>query len=374
MPRTPSKSKKAEVLSTAKQVRNREQVEPEKEERRVYFPTGSTLLNLAVSDDAFGGWGSGKIINLVGDSNTGKTLLALTGLMEMAIDEQYSDHLLIYDDAENALEMDVRGMFGDQLSDRLQDPYGNLYGSEEFRSSETIEDVRNNLWRLLEEGTPFLYVLDSYDAVTSRDEIKRQEQENKGKEQNKDYPRGPAILSETLRKTKSKLKFADSGFLVISQTRDEMNPMTFGAQKRRAGGKALKFYSSHEVWLAVGKGGQIKKTVRKKSYTIGWNIIAKSARSKLNGKKRDVPIVCYTKHGVDDISANIEWLLSVGYWTGSRNSINSKGFCKENKSMQDLILWTESHNKEETLKVIVEKEWQKIESELSVTRKKRFEK
>ena len=53
-----------------------------KEERKDRYPsfflnTGSRLLNLALSGDAWnGGWAGQRIINIIGDTTTGKTLLA----------------------------------------------------------------------------------------------------------------------------------------------------------------------------------------------------------------------------------------------------------------------------------------------------------
>jgi RecA/RadA recombinase len=337
------------------------------------IPTGSTLLNLAASDNAFGGWGAGKVINLVGDSNTGKTLLALTGLMEMAMDKKFDDWKLIYDDAENALEMPVADMFGKALANRIEDPYGHLWGDEDFRSSETIEDVRNNIWKLLDDEVPFFYILDSYDATTNREEIKRQQEETKGKEKSRDFPRGPGVLSETLRKIKSRLKNTQSNFMVISQTRDNIDAVSFAATKRRAGGRALKFYSSHEVWLAVGKGGQITKEVKGSKYIIGWNIRVRSERSKLNGKRRDVPMVCFTSYGVDDISANIEWLLEHKIWTGSRSAIFTKGFCNTTLGKQQLIEWIEEKRKETKLRKVMQQAWDGIEDALHIDRRRRFE-
>ena len=356
----------------AEQVRAGRQEDPPPQ-GRVCFPTGSTLLNLAVSDDALGGWGAGTVVNLVGDSNTGKTLLALTGAMEMTLDEKFDDHRIIYDDAENALEMPLATMFGEQLAERIEDPYGHAYGCVDWRSSETIEDVRNNVWNLLDEGTPFLYILDSYDAVTSREEIKRQQQEAKGKEQNRDFPRGPGVLTETLRKIKGRLKMTDSVFMVISQTRDEMNPMTFAAQKRRAGGRALKFYALHEVWLAVAMKGQIKQEVSGNKYTIGWNIRAKSVRSKLTGKAREIPLICFTEYGVDDIGANIDWLLNSGVWSGTRTKVNTKGFCNATFSRATLIDYIEEKGRELALKKVVQKAWDTTEAKLKLDRKKRYE-
>jgi len=365
--------KKSETRKVVKQVRehSREE-EPAVESSRLLIPTGSTMLNLAVSDQARGGYGGGKIVNLVGDSNSGKTIEVLSGLMEMSLDDFWENWRFIYDDAESALEMDVRKVFGPKLADRIVDPWGTPYGDPDFGCSETVEDFKNNVWNTFDDDSPFVYILDSYDGMTSREEIKRQQKEAKGEEMNRDFPRQPAILNEALRKCKTKLRKTDSVLIVVSQTRDVMNPGTFGAQKRRAGGKGLKFFSSHEMWMAIK--GQIKRTVRGKKRTIGHDVVIRSHRSKLTGKRRDIEVPIYTDYGVDDIGSMINWLMSNKVWTGTKSKVNTKGFMKAQLSVEDLITKIESDNGWlEELKDEVQDGWNVIEECLKVDRKKRYE-
>jgi RecA/RadA recombinase len=380
--------------------------EPEETPSRLCMPTGSTLLNLAVSNRARnGGWGAGKVVNLVGDSNTGKTLLALTGLMEMVDDPQFDDHRLIYDDAEAALEMPVDQMFGPKLASRLEDPHGTLWGGELWRCSDTIDEVKNRVWMLLEQGIPFVYILDSYDSLTSKEEIARQKKDaeiqkkidkladkmhasidadeiaklqkqlNDIKEQNRDYPRGPAVLSELLRKAKAKLKFTDSLLMVISQTRDVIDAVAFAATKRRAGGNALRFYSSHEVWLAVAKEGKIKKTVKNVDYTVGYNIVARSVRSKLTGvQDRRVPLVTYTDYGVDDLTASCAWLLQCEVWKGSKMKLDTRGFIPgDPRPLAAVVRAIEERRLEPELADLVERTWGVIQDKLALDRRRRWE-
>ncbi len=335
------------------------------------LPTGSTLLNLAVSDRADGGWGAGKVGNLVGDSNTGKTLLAMSGLMEMALDPAYDDYDLIADDAEHALEMDVEAMFGPQLASRLQDPFGHFYGDPEWANSNTIQEVKNTIWSLLKAKRRFIYILDSYDALTSKEELSRQEEESKGKEMNRDYPRGPAVLGEMLRKIKQPLADTGSYVLIISQTRDVMDAVSFGAQKRRAGGKALKFYSSHEVWLAML--GAISKQVRGVKYEIGHSVRAKSVRSKLTGKGRTIEFEVYTRYGVDDIGSCVDWLLKVNHWKGTRKAIRATGISATPLSRDELVQEIERNNKVRRLRNIVQAVWDEMEAAVETPRRAKWE-
>ena len=68
----------------------------------ILIPTGSVLLNLACSNSKRGGFGAGKMVNLIGDSSSGKTLLALSMFAEVAKLKQFKDYHFVYDDVEHA--------------------------------------------------------------------------------------------------------------------------------------------------------------------------------------------------------------------------------------------------------------------------------
>jgi RecA/RadA recombinase len=102
-------------------------------------PTGSTLLNCACSDYSHGGYGIGKLVNLIGDSSSGKTLLALTAFAEMYMLDKWNDYRLIYDDVEAALEFNVNYLFGVDIGHRIET---NIV-------SNTIQDFYGNILRAL---------------------------------------------------------------------------------------------------------------------------------------------------------------------------------------------------------------------------------
>lgn len=353
---------------------------PEKgdEPRWLCFPTGSTLLNLAVSDHADGGYGAGKGVNLVGDSDSGKTLLVLSGYMEMSLDPKWDEYRLIYDDAEDALEMAIDEMFGPKLAKRLEDPFGNRWGDDEFRSSENIEEFKNNVMMALatvEKEGPFVYTLDSYDGLTSREETKRQKKEAGGKEQKRDYPRQPAILNEMFRSISSKMRDTQSLVIIVSQTRDAINPGTFAATKRRAGGRGLKFFSSHEVWLAIT--GQIKRSINERDRSIGSKVRARSHRSKLTGKRRDVELKIYDDYGVDDVGSMIDWLVENKIWNQKPKSttIDTNGWVKKPMTRAKIVELVERGDGDwlGALRDECQDAWNTIEECLKMDRPRRWE-
>ena len=84
------------------------------------IPTGSTLLNCALSDQYQGGYAIGTFVNTIGDSGTGKTLLALNSLADMTLHRRFDDYRFIFDDDEAALAGNLRFMFGSEVAERIE--------------------------------------------------------------------------------------------------------------------------------------------------------------------------------------------------------------------------------------------------------------
>jgi len=99
--------------------------EPIETEQRVIkradlVPTGSTMLNLAMSDTPWGGPLLGRIWNLVGDNSAGKTFLWYSLLAECVRLKRFADYAPIHDDAEKAVFFDVPYLFGQRLADKIR--------------------------------------------------------------------------------------------------------------------------------------------------------------------------------------------------------------------------------------------------------------
>ena len=84
--------------------------------------SGSTLLNLACTNKPYGAFQKGKYYLFVGDSQSGKTFLALTCMAEASISKHFKDYRIIYDNVEDGALMDIRRFFGDAVAERLEAP------------------------------------------------------------------------------------------------------------------------------------------------------------------------------------------------------------------------------------------------------------
>lgn len=312
--------------------------------------TGSTLLNLACSDKLHGAFLPGKMVNLIGDSSSGKTLIALSVFAEMARQKQFNDYRFIYDDVEAACEFDIEKLFNKSTATRIETPDDN-------ESSNTIESFQANIFDALNNKRPFVYVLDSLDALDAEDDQKKAQENIKARHEDKEIKGSygmakPKMMSSILRQVVRNLKKTKSLLIIISQTRDNINPMSF-TKKTRSGGRALQFYASHEIWLAVAK------KLKKKDNVIGIVCRAKVTKNKLTGKVREVEFPLLTGYGIDDVDSCIDYLVKEGQW--------QKG--KQKAKMIDQI---EKEDSEEKLYKLVSKVWHKVEESIKPKRKRKY--
>jgi len=336
-----------------------------------FIPTGSTLLNLALSNRVDGGWPLGKIVNLIGDSSSGKTLLALTAFAEMAHDEKFDDYNLIYDDAEQALEFNLPHLFGEATASRIRPPATGLDDSPLY--SDTVQDFHANLDAELNSEIPLLYVLDSFDALTSDEEIEKVQTQMKARREGTKAAGDmgmskPKKSSQLLRMIKGKLKGTRSCLIVISQTRDNINPMTF-AKKRRSGGRALQFYSTHEIWTAVGK--KMKLKVSGKSHSIGLSAIVKITKNKVTGRHSQIEIPLLYDYGVDDNTSMIDFLLEYKKVRKRRGKIVLEG--KSGTTAALVKLMEKDKHFYRRVRRLVGKTWKEIDEALKPKRRRRYE-
>jgi len=288
------------------------------------IPTGSTLLNCACSDKPDGGYAKGTLVNPIGDSSAGKSLLVLTGLAEMVYQPRFDEYDLFYSDAENALAFNMGYLFGPKFEQRVRTDV----------TSRTIQNLYGNVMTLIDRGKPFVWVEDSLDGLTSNEEIERSKKMAKEygtfNDEVKKKPKGKGgyktekarWASELLRAITKGLADTDSLVIIVSQTRDNIG---FGFEtKVRSGGRALKFYATHEMWLSIIS--RYQKEWKKLKMPVGVDTRIKVSKNKLTGKERKIDFPIYYDYGIDDIGANITFLDQVGWWTKSKQTIKAPEF------------------------------------------------
>ncbi len=112
-----------------------------------------------------GGWGVGRVVNVVGDRSSGKTLLAIEACANYSIVGNAEDHR--YAEAESA--------FDHAYAQTIGMPEGIQFPDEQLR---TVEDFYHDINGYLEtqkkkKAELGLYVLDSLDALSDEAEMER---------------------------------------------------------------------------------------------------------------------------------------------------------------------------------------------------------
>lgn len=333
-------------------------------------PTGSTTFNLECSGRIEGAFKRGKMVNLIGDSHSGKTLFGFTIFAECALLERFDKYRFIYDDVEAANEFDLEALFGEDCSNRIEQDY----------RSKTVEDFNDSVANAIKKNVPFIYILDSFDALTSEASIIKDEENRiaraKGEKTTGDYGDGkPKSFSRFCSMRIQDLSDTGSVLIIISQTRDNIGFGAMFTPKTRSGGRALKFYSFHEVWLACQKK---EKTGKR---TMITNVQAKLTKNKLIGKHGESYFPILNDYGVDNIKSCINFLMDEGDWTGTKKSINTKGFLEptENKkgkkihpSLQTIVDHIETNDLEDNLFQLCQETYDEIMLKLKPNRKPKY--
>lgn len=255
-----------------------------------FIHTGATALDCIVG----GGWPLGRVVNIVGDKSTGKTLLAIEAMANFA--RSYPDGKIRYREAEAAFLPEYAGALGLPLDHvqfaRYEDDTG---------EADTVEKFYDDLISFLDglDGQPGLYILDSLDALSDESEVSREFGAPS-------YGTGKARqMSKLFRQVTSRVEASSVCLTIISQTRQRINA-GFGRQYSRSGGNALDFYASIILYLAHLR--EIRRTVRGVKRPVGVYIRAKCTKNKIGLPFRqcDFPIVF--AYGIEDISAGLDWL------------------------------------------------------------------
>lgn len=251
---------------------------------RAFISSGSYLLNLVLG----GGYAVGRIVNVVGDRSSGKTLLAIEAAANCAQMSPVTN--IRYAEAEAA--------FDEQYAASIGMPEGLQIAS----GIETVEDWYDDLNTFLDgvdRASPSLYILDSLDALSDDAEMERDI--DKGS-----YGASKARkLSEMFRRLVRKIEEAHCTLLIISQVRDKLN-VSFGETKTRSGGRALDFYASQILWLAEIE--KIKRSVLSVERVVGVWVEARTKKNKVGNPFRSATIQILFQYGVMDGHSMIGWL------------------------------------------------------------------
>lgn len=240
--------------------------------------SGSTLLDCVLG----GGWARNRIINVVGDRSTGKTLLAIEAAANF--------HRIFPQGGVDYIELEAA--FDTDYAQTVGFPSGVL----PIENLRTIEDIFKHLDGVA--AGPRLVVVDSLDAAGAEKDL----QDELG-----DHGFGvkkPKLLSEMFMRLVRTLNEKQVTLLIISQVRENIGGM--GAKYSRSGGKALDFYASQIVWLKQIK--TMEKEIEKIKRTVGIEVVAKCTKNKIGPAYREAPLEILFGYGIDNLHSALYWL------------------------------------------------------------------
>jgi RecA/RadA recombinase len=343
------------------------------EDRIDFVNSGCDMLNLPLSGKINGGWARGRIVNLVGDGSSGKTLLAL----EFAAYSYYNwskydspifgankNVKIVYDNREGVMDFPVEHMYGEKF-----------YNSIDWQQSSTVEAMAARFFsemRALKPKESLIYIIDSWDALDSEDDVKKFEEDMakriKGtKIESGSYDLGKQrFASKTFfKRLCDEMADKDVTLVIVSQTRVKIG-VTFGKKKYRAGGDALNFFTHQVVWLYEKE--KLSKQVLGHQRVYGIVVRAKVERSKVWKPYRETEFTIIFDYGVDNITSMINW-----YFGPKKVEFTIWG---EKYKRQDFIdALAADSDILEAFKIEVQSHWDKIETTLmerSMSRPKKF--
>jgi recombination protein RecA len=355
--------------STVDQIRRRAHSVQEEKERVEFLNTGSVLLNLAASQRARdGGWARGRIINLVGDGSTGKTLLALEAAAQLYyyIKEKESklfpkvqDVEIVYWNKESVMDFPLEKMYGESFTEAID--WSQKCDTAEAWGRDTMRRVIAH-----KSGTCFLGILDSIDSLATEGGQARLAKSIKDdKPMDGTYGSGTErakyFSADFFNNLCGEMKGKDFTLILISQVRDRINAGFWEKKQYRAGGKALDFYTHQVAWLAVCE--RLKKEWDKQKRIYGITVRAKFERSKVAPPFREAEIDLLFDYGLDDIGSMVEFLPADRIQKTFQERIS-----------REKLIEAADRNKSTYEKLVnaVEAYWREIETNTQIVRRPRF--
>lgn len=338
-----------------------------------YLSTSYTPLDLACTKRIKGAILKGTYVLLVGKSNSGKTIVGHAMLAEACASPNFANYRIICDNPERGAMPQLIKLFGSELENRIEPPAGTI---EDPIHSTTVEEFYYHLDNAITAGKPFVYLLDSMDALDSDEENELFEEKKAYHEgTSKKKPKGsykmgkPKVNSSWLKRAIVRLPKNGSILIIIAQTRDKVNTFAKGDKDTRAGGHALTFYAAVEMWFSIRE--KLKRNIKGKDRIIGTLSRVRVKRSRVSGKDQTVFMPIYNSFGIDDIGGCVDFLIEEKHWKTGKDGINAREFeFKGNR--EELVKLIEELDAETELRKLVKKVWLEIEAACAVKRKARY--
>ena len=260
-----------------------------------FLSTGDDILDIYISNRKHGGVAGGRITQLSGLQQSGKSLVCAHLIKSC----QDINGIPILIDTQAATSWQFMQAIGVDIDRVIY--YDNLNTIQKIHkiTQELMYSVKLNM-----PETPVLIIVDSLTAASTEKEIQNTDYENKG------YLAAikAKMNSEALRKLAPMAARQKVAIVYTSQLRvkmDVMNPY-MDKYESSSGGKALGFYASTRVRLA--KKSKLKQKVYGVQTVVGVRTKARIDKSRLGPANRQCEFDVYYDAGIDNYSNWLETL------------------------------------------------------------------
>lgn len=252
-----------------------------------WVSTGCAMLDVAISNRPYGGLPVGRIVEVTGLEQSGKSLLSAHLLAET----QKQGGVAVLIDTETAVSREFLEAIGVDVKKLL---YVSADSVEQiFDFTETIiEKVRQT-----DKNRLVTIVTDSVAAASTKTEL--------ASDYGKDgYATDKAIIiSKAMRKITNMIGRQKILLVYTNQLRQKMNAMPFGDPWTTSGGKALAFHAS--VRLRLKGMGQIKSKVGGNDRIVGMKVRAQVVKNRMGPPLRAADFDIFFDRGIDNYGS---WL------------------------------------------------------------------
>jgi recombination protein RecA len=287
-----------------------------------YLSTGSTLMDLAISNTYPGGLGGGRITQIYGDESTAKSVL----VQQVLGAAQRQGGFAIFQDAEHTLDFGRACLFGlnggawanpenqakaevrrTESKKKVGFELGTVLDIDPqfvlrypYCTEYLFDDEIGQALELIRAGkikTPAVIGVDSMTSIPSIGELGSRLEEGT-------YDTNKArTASRGFRKYLVPMAELGLSLVIIDQTRDKIGASPWESKKTTGGGHAIEFYASTRIQL-----GNVRPVRNTYKQTIGVDIKFKITKNKIAPPFREGDLRILFDTGIDDLAANVMWL------------------------------------------------------------------